>query len=84
VDNVSPGEATRAFPSAESARSVAVGFVARQSRSVDAHQRADFANDRVKDVSGGHTPSNERGDAPKRGLLGLDLREMRVNTGAIR
>ena len=61
-----------------------VGFVARKGRSVDAHQRADFVNDRVKDLSGGHAPHEERGDAPKRSLLGLDLREMRIHSGAIR
>jgi hypothetical protein len=61
-----------------------VGFVARKSRSIDAHQRTDFVNDRVEDLSGGHAPREERGDAPKRSLLGLDLREMRISSSAIR
>jgi hypothetical protein len=61
-----------------------VGFVAHKTRSVDAHQRTDFGNDRLKDLFGGHAPGEERGDAPKRGLLGLDLSEMRISSGAIR
>jgi hypothetical protein len=32
---------------------------------------------------GRHAPGEECGDAPKRGLLGLDLREMRISNGAI-
>jgi hypothetical protein len=60
------------------------GFVARKSRSVGAHERTDFVADRVKDLSSRHAPSKERGDAPKRSLLGLDLREMRTNSSAIR
>jgi hypothetical protein len=53
-----------------------VGVVARKRRSVDAHQRADFLDDRVEDLSGRRASGDECGDAPKRGLLGLDLREM--------
>ena len=61
-----------------------VGFVAHNSRGVDAHERTDFINDRVKDLFGGHAPGEECGDAPKCGLLGLDFREMRINSGAMR
>ena len=61
-----------------------VSLVAPKTRSLDAHERTDFVNDRVKDLFGGHAPGEERGDAPKRGLLGLDLREMRMSSGAIR
>jgi hypothetical protein len=61
-----------------------VGFVAHKTHSLDAHERSDFANDRVKDLFGGHAPGEQCGDAPKRGLLGLDLGEMRISSGAIR
>jgi hypothetical protein len=61
-----------------------VRFVARKRRSIDAHQPADFINNRVKDLYGGHAPREEPGYPPKRGLLSLDLREMRINSGAIR
>jgi hypothetical protein len=57
----------------------AARFVPQKTRSLDAHQRTDFVNDRVKDLFGRHAPGEERGDAPKRGLLGLDLREMRIS-----
>ena len=60
-----------------------VGLVAHKSRSVDAHERTDFVYDRVEDLFGRHAPGEECGDAPKRGLLGLDLREMRISSGAI-
>jgi hypothetical protein len=61
-----------------------VGFVAHKRRSVDAHQRTDFVNDGVKDLFGRHGPGEECRDAPKCCLLGLDLREMRISSGAIR
>ncbi len=61
-----------------------VGFVAHKTRSLDAHEQTDFVNDRVEHLFGRHAPGEERGDAPKRGLLGLDLREMRISSGAIR
>lgn len=61
-----------------------VGFVAPKSRTFDADEQTDFVNDRVKDLFGGHAPSEECGDPPKRGLLGLDLRETRISSSAIR
>lgn len=61
-----------------------VSFVARKRRSVDAHQRANFVDDRVKDLFSRHAPGEERCDTPERGLLGLDLREMRIGSAAIR
>jgi len=59
-----------------------VGLVAHKRRSLDAHEQTGFVNDRVKDLFGGHAPGEECGDAPKCGLLGLDFREMRINSGA--
>ena len=64
--------------------SLPVGVVPHKTRSLDAHQRTDFVNDRVKDLFGRHAPGEECGYAPKRGLLTLDLREMRISSGAIR
>ena len=61
-----------------------VGLVARKRRSVDTHQRADFVDDGVKDLSGRHAPGDKCGDAPKRGLLGLDLREVLLRRCALR
>jgi hypothetical protein len=61
-----------------------VGFVPQKTRTVDAHERTDFVNDRVEDLFGRHAPGEECGDAPKRSLLGLDLSEMRISNGAIR
>jgi hypothetical protein len=43
-----------------------------------------FVNDPLKDLFGRDAPGEECGDAPKRGLLGLNLSEMRINSGAIR
>jgi hypothetical protein len=60
-----------------------VGFVAHKTRSLDAHQRTDFVDDRLKDLFGRHAPREQRGDPAKRGLLSLDLREMRNSSGAI-
>jgi hypothetical protein len=42
------------------------------------------ASSTVKDLFGGHAPGEECGDAPKRGLLGLDVGEMpnRKRTGS--
>ena len=61
-----------------------VGLVAHKRRSLDAHEHTGFVNDRVKDLFGGHAPGEECRDAPKCGLLGLDFREMRINSGAMR
>jgi hypothetical protein len=61
-----------------------VDFVAHKTHSLDAHDRTDFVNHRVKDLFGRHAPGEERGYATKRGLLGLDLGEMRISSSAIR
>jgi hypothetical protein len=47
-------------------------------------ESTDLLNDGFKDLFGRHAPGEERGDPPKRGLLGLDLREMSIRNGAIR
>src|SRR5205814_7569420 len=60
-----------------------VGFVACESRSVNADERTDFVNDCLEDLFGGHAPGEERGDAPERSLLGLALSVMRVSSGTV-
>ena len=60
-----------------------VGFVAPKNRTVDTHEQTDFVNDGVKDLVRRNAPSKQSRYAPKRGLLGLDLREMRISSGAI-
>ena len=60
-----------------------VGFVAPKHRTVDTHEQTDFVNDGVEDLVRRNAPSKKSRYASKRGLLGLDLREMRVSSGAI-
>ena len=97
--DVAPGERTRNIVRTLTvvACGVAVYYLINGSLQLIAHEIAQHVapgkvpknwtlvvNDRVKDLFGGHAPGEERGDAPKRGLLGLDLREMRISSGAIR
>jgi hypothetical protein len=60
-----------------------VGFVASKDRTVDTHEQTDFVNDGVEDLVRRNTPGKQSRYASKSGLLGLDLREMRVSSGAI-
>ena len=60
-----------------------VGFVAPKNRTVDTHEQTDFVNDGVKDLVRRNASSKQSRNASKRGLLGLDLREMRISSGAI-
>ena len=60
-----------------------VGFVAPKNRTVDTHEQTDFVNDGVKDLVRRNAPSKQSRYASKRGLLGLDLRKMRISSGAI-
>jgi hypothetical protein len=60
-----------------------VGLEAPKNRTIDTHEQTDFANDGVKDLVRRNARSKQSRYAPKRGLLGLDLREMRISSGAI-
>ena len=61
-----------------------IRLVAPKTRTVVAHKLTDFINDRVKDLLGRHAPREKRGDATKRGLLGLDPRESRSTISDVR